>query len=201
MSSLKKKSCPATAEPLFQQSHSFSPWWHAHHQTQGKLCSKTTSGGMAQPRCISSVPPEHLKSAKEQEGQFFALMTLHLHCFRGTIAVSSVQSLSHVWLFETPWTAACQAYLSVTNSRSLLKLMPIQSVMPSNHLILYRPLLLLPSIFPSIRVFSSESVLRIRWPKYWSFSFSPSNEYSGLISFRTDWFDLLAVKSTIAKGK
>ena len=102
------------------------------------------------------------------------------------VTVSSVQSLSHVWLFATPWTAACQASLSITNSRSLLKLMSIESVMPSNCLILCHPLLLPPSIFPSIRVFSNESVLHIRWPKYWSFSFSisPSNEYSGLISFR-----------------
>ena len=101
---------------------------------------------------------------------------------------SSVQSLSRVQLFETPWTAAHQASLTTTNSRILLKLMSIELVMPSNHLILCHPLLLLPSIFPSIRVFSSESVLRIRWPKYWSFSFSisPSNEYSGLISFRID---------------
>ena len=107
----------------------------------------------------------------------------------------SVQSFRHVQLFATPWTAACQAYLSITNSQSLLKLMPIELVMLSNHLILCRPLPLLPSIFPSIGVFSKKSVLRIRWPKYWSFSFSigPSNEYSGLISFRTDWFDLLAV--------
>ena len=98
----------------------------------------------------------------------------------------------------TPWTAACQASLSFTNSRSLLKLMAIESVIPSNHLILCHPLLLLPSIFPSMRVFSKESVL-IRWPKYWSFSFSisPSNEYSGLISFRIDWFDLLAVQGTL----
>ena len=106
-------------------------------------------------------------------------------------ALSSVQLLSHVRLFVTPWTAAHRASLSITNSWSLLKLMAIQSVMPSNHLILCRPLLLPPSIFPSIRVFSSELVLQIRWPKYWSFSFSisPSNEYSGLISFRIDWFD------------
>ena len=111
------------------------------------------------------------------------------------IVISSVQSLSHVQLFVTPWTAAYQASLSITNSRSLLKLMSIKSVMPSNHLILCHPLLLLPSIPPSIRVFSKESVLRMRWPKYWSFSFSisPSNEYSGLVSFRIDRFDLLAV--------
>ena len=107
-----------------------------------------------------------------------------------------VQLLSHVQLFATPWTAACQASLSFTMSWSLLKLMSIESVMPSNHLILCCPLLLLPSIFPSIKVFSNELVLCIRWSKYWSFSFSmsPCNEYSGLISFRMDWFDLLAVK-------
>ena len=111
----------------------------------------------------------------------------------------AVQSLSLVQLFATPWTAAHQAPLSFTNSRSLLKLMAIESVIPSNHLILWHPLLLLPSVFPSIRVFSKVSVLRIRWPKYWSFSFSisPSNEYSGLISFRTDWFDFLADQGTL----
>ena len=99
----------------------------------------------------------------------------------------------------TPWTAAHQTYLSITNSQSLLKLMSIKSVMPSNHLILCHPLLFLPSVFPSIRVFSNESVLRIRWPKYWSFSFSisPSNEYSGLISFRIDWLDLLTVQGIL----
>ena len=108
-------------------------------------------------------------------------------------------SLSHVKLFVTPWTAAFQAYLSFTISQSLLKLMSIDSMMPSNHLILCRPLLLLPLIFPSIRVFSNESALCIRCPKYWSFSCSirPSNEYSGLISFRIDWFDLLAVQWTL----
>ena len=111
----------------------------------------------------------------------------------------SVQSLSHVWLFVTPWTAACQASLSITSSQSLLKLMSIKLVMAFNHLILCCQLLLLPSIFPSIRVFSNESVLCIRCPKYWSvsFSISPSNEYSGLISFRIDWFDLLAVQGTL----
>ena len=116
---------------------------------------------------------------------------------------SSFQSLSHVQLFATPWTAACQASLSFTNSQSLPKLMSIESVMPSNHLILCRPLLLLPSIFPSIRVFSSESVLHIRWPKDQSFSFiiSPSNEYSGLISFRMDWLDLLGVFSNTTVQK
>ena len=111
---------------------------------------------------------------------------------------SSVQSLSRVTLFATPWTTACQASLFNTNSRTLDKPMSIESVMPSNHLILHRPLLL-PSNFPNIRVFSHESVLRIRWPKYWSFSFniSPSNEHPGLISFRMDWLDLLAVQGTL----
>ena len=110
---------------------------------------------------------------------------------------SSVQSLSHVQLFVTPWTAACQTFLS--NSQSLLKLMSIRSLMPSNHLILCCPLLLLPSIFPTIRVFSKESALHIRCPKYWHFNFSisPSSEHSGLISFRMDWLDLLAVQGTL----
>ena len=113
--------------------------------------------------------------------------------------ISSVQSLSCVQLFVTLWTAACQASLSITNSRSLLKLTTIESVMPSSHLILCHPLLFLPSIFPNIRVFSNESVLHIRWPKKWSFSFSisPSNEHSGLISFRMDWLDLFAVQGTL----
>ena len=112
---------------------------------------------------------------------------------------SSVQSLSHVQLFATPWTAAQQASLSITNSQSLLKLISIKLVTPSNYLIFCCSLLLLPSIFPRIRVFSKESVFCIRWPKYWNFSFSisPSNEYLGLISFRIDWFDLLAVQETL----
>ena len=112
---------------------------------------------------------------------------------------SSVQSLSRVQLFVTPWTAACQASLSITNSWSLPKLMSIESVMPSKHLLLCCPLLLLPSIFPSIRVLSNESALCIRWPKYWGFSFSisPSNEYSGLISFRMDWLDHLEVQGIL----
>ena len=114
-------------------------------------------------------------------------------------SVSSVQSFSRVQLFATPWIAAHQASLSNNNSQSLPKLMSIESVMPSNHLILCHPLLLLPSIFPSIRVFSNESTLCIRWPKYWSFSssISPSNEHPGLISFRIDWLDLLAVQGTL----
>ena len=115
------------------------------------------------------------------------------------VQFSSVQSVSHVQLFATSWTAARQASLSIINSQSLLKLMFTELVMPSNHLILLHPLLLPPSIFPSIRVFSNESVLRIRWPKYWNFSFNinPSYEYSGLISFRMDWLDLLAVQGTL----
>ena len=113
--------------------------------------------------------------------------------------LSSVQLFSRVRLFATPWTIGLQASLSITSSRSLLKLTSVVSMMPSNHLILCRPLLLPPSIFPSIRVFSNESALHIKWPKYWSFSFSisPSNEYSGLISFRMDWLDLLAVQGTL----
>ena len=116
-----------------------------------------------------------------------------------SVQFSSVQSLSCVQLFVTLWTAARQSSLSITNSQSLLKLMSIESVMPFNHLILCHPLLLLPSIFPSIRVFSNESILHTRWPKYWSFSFdiSPSNEYSGLIFFRMDWLDLIAVEGTL----
>ena len=115
------------------------------------------------------------------------------------VQFNSVLSLSCVWLFATPWTMAHQAFLSITNSRSSPKPMSIESVMPSNYLILCRPLLLLPSIFPSIRVFSNESALRIRWPKYWRFSFctSPPTEYWGLISFRMDWLDLLAVQGTL----
>ena len=116
-----------------------------------------------------------------------------------SVQFRSVQSLSHVQLFATPWTAARQAFLSITNSWSLLKLMSIESVSPSNHLILCCPLLFPPSIFSSIRVFSKGSVLPIRWPKYWNFGFSmsPSNEYSRLISFRMDWLDLLAVQGTL----
>ena len=115
------------------------------------------------------------------------------------LCFSSVQLLSHVWLFATPWIAAHQASLSITNTRGLLKLMSIESVMPSSHLILGRPLLLLPPIPPSIRVFSNESTLRMRWTKCWSFSFSisPSNEPPGLVFFRMDWLDLLAVQGTL----
>ena len=119
--------------------------------------------------------------------------------YQNQIYYIQFSSVAHVWLFVTPWTTVHQASLSIINSRSLLKLMSIESVMPSNHLIFCHPLLLLPLIFPSIKVFSNESALHIRWPKYWSFSFSisPSNEYSGLISFRIDWLDLLAVQGTL----
>ena len=131
----------------------------------------------------------------------FLYFTVHKHVLFIYLCIffSSVQLLSHVWLFVTPWFAACQASLSITNFWSLPKLMSIESVMPSSHLILCRPLLLLPPIPPSIRIFSNESVLHIRWPKYWSFSFniSPSNEHPGLISFRMDWLDLLAVQGTL----
>ena len=144
----------------------------------------------------------NLAAAADSILHMYCIFFLHssvigcLGCFH---VLSSFQSLSHVPLFLTPWTAACQASLSITNSWSLPKLMSIELVMPSNHLILYLPLLLLPSIFPSIRVFPNESVFRIRWPKYWSFSFniSPSNEHPGLISFRMDWLDLLAVQGTL----
>ena len=167
-------------------------------------------------------PPEHphdpptwslsftsksFQAPKDGNAPFHPIMTLFLVTFYLYFPISiifwhhiqSVQLLSRVWLFAIPWTAARQASLSITNSRSSLKLMSIGSVMPSNHLILCRPLLLPPSIFPSIRVFSDESVLPIRWPKYWSFSLniSPSNEYSELISLRMDWLDLLAVQGTL----
>ena len=125
-----------------------------------------------------------------------SMWTVSLLLVLSVVFVAVVQSLSCVWLFVTPWTAACQTSLSFTISQSLLKFMSIESVMPSIHLILCCLLLLLPSIFLSIRVFT-ESALRIRWPKYWSFSISPFSEYSGLISFRIDWFDFLAVQETL----
>ena len=128
--------------------------------------------------------------------QLFIICKISVHWAVFLEYLPSIQSFGHVLLFVTPWTAARQASPSITNSRSPPKPMSIESVMPANHVIFCRPLLLLPSIFPSIRVFSKESALRIRWPKYWSFSFniSPSNEYSGLISFSIDWFDLFAVQ-------
>ena len=138
-------------------------------------------------------------SAVERKG--FAVGSSHSYSWLSNylLCVVVVQSLSCVWLFATPGTAAHQAFLSITNSWSLLKLISNKSMVPSNHLILCHPLLLLPSIFPSIRVFPNESALCIRWPKYWSFCFSisPSNEYSGLISFRIDWFNLLAVQESL----
>ena len=139
----------------------------------------------------------HLTSDASLDCSISALSTC-LNC-GSFISFSSVQSLSRVGLLAIPWTAARQASLSIKNSRSLLKLMYIESVIPSNHLILCCPLLLPPSIFPSITVFSNESVLHIRWPKHWSFSLSitPSSEYSGLISLRMDWFDLLAIQGTL----
>ena len=131
------------------------------------------------------------------QGNLLLCLTVKVSLFS---SVSSVQSLSRVWLFETPGTVARQVSLFITNSQSLLKLTSIELVMmPSNHLILCCPLLLLPSIFPTIRVFSNESVLHIRWPNYWSFRISPSNVYSALISFRTDWFDLFALQGTLSR--
>ena len=142
------------------------------------------------PVLMASPPPEAPRLSEVQEQQTWTGTSLHPDC--------SVQ-FSRVRLFGTLWTAARQASLSITKSQSPPKPMSIESVIPSNHLILCHPLLLLPSIFPSIRVFSNESVLRIRWPKYWSFSFNigPSNEHPGLISFRMDWLDLLAAQGTL----
>ena len=147
-------------------------------------------------KCFKSGNPEGTLFMRD-EIQTFSPFNILLKVY--TFHFSSVQLLSHVQLFVTPWTAAHQASLSIANSWSLHKLMSIELVMPSNHLVLCCPLLLLSSIFPSIRVFSNESVLHIRWPKYWSFSFSisPSNEYLGLISFRMDWLDLLTVQGTL----
>ena len=139
----------------------------------------------------------NLSSHKHSILMFGRRFSWHLGHFQTDLIAWEIScSATHVQFFVTPWTAARQASLSINNSRSLLKFMSIESVMPSNHLILCRPLLLLPSIFPSIRVFSSESALCIRWPKDWSFSICPSNEYSWLISFRIDWFDPLAVQKT-----
>ena len=159
------------------------------------LSRKYTSGGMGAQvifRCLDSRVACALFKSQ-------ILCFLAIYDYRLVKLSSSVQLLSHIWLFVTPWTAACQASLSITNSWSLLTLTSIGSVMPFNHLILCCPLPLMPSIFPSIRVFSNESALWIRWPNYWSFIFSvsPSNEYSGLVSFRIDWFDLLAVQETL----
>ena len=152
---------------------------------------------------LMGVSKEELQSLLmkvKEEGEKAGLkLNIQITKFMASGPFSSVQSLSYIWLFVTPWTAARQVSLSITNSQSLHQLISIELMMSSNHLILCCPLLLLPSIFPSIRVFYNESVLRIRGPKYWSssFSFSPSNEYSGLISFWIDWFDLLAVQGTL----
>ena len=144
----------------------------------------------------TTIPAPHLDFAIEYR---FPVVTKCLHYAKTLLTLSSVQSLSHVRLFATPWITACQASLSITNSQSLPKLMSIESLLPSSHLILCRPLLFLSPIPPSIRVFSNESTLCMRWPNYWSFSFSisPSNEHSGLTSFRMDWLDLLAVQGTL----
>ena len=151
-----------------------------------------------------SIPPPCL-CPKGERRRNCVFIPWHFDClsqlksFYRLFVISSVQSLSRVWLSVNPWIVALQVSLSIANSRSLLKLMCIESEMPFNHRILGRPLILLPSVFPSIRIFSDESVLRIRWPEYWSFSFSisPSNEHPGLISFRMDWLDLLAVQGTL----
>ena len=148
---------------------------------------------------VVAEPSHNLKKWNSHNHKYFSLLLFISFPNFTTVLIPSVQLLSCVWLFVTPWTAARQASLSITSSQSLLKLMSTESMMPSNPLILCRPLLLLPSISPSIRVFSNESALCIRWPKYWSFSFSisPSNECSELISFRMDWLDLLAVQGTL----
>ena len=145
-----------------------------------------------------TIPSAHLISTLPSSKDIMVMLSFWIDKI---FQLSSFRSLSHVRLFVTPWTAALQASLSITNSQSLLKLVSIESVTPSNYLILCCPLLLLPSVFPNIRVFSSESVLRIRLPKCWSFSFgiSPSNEYSGLISFRIDWFDLAVQTQMVYK--
>ena len=147
-------------------------------------------------RLLGYIRIDNMELSFQRWAVFSSMMEMFYSCLAQCgICIVFVQSLSHARLFVILWRAACQASLSITNSWSLLKLMSIESVMPSNHLSLCLPLLLPPSIFPSIRVFSNESVLHIRWPKYWSFSFniSPSNEHPGLISFRMDWLDLLAV--------
>ena len=169
-------------------------WMEPEEQQPGQEDRKTA--GYTQARQEIHVKSGESKHATNEGG--ILLKTYHQLNIR-TVQFSSVQSFSRVRLFAMPWTAAGQVSLSITNSWSLLTLMSIESVMPSNHLILCHPLLLPSSILPSIRGFSNESALRIRWPKYWSFSFniSPSSEFSGLISFRRDWLDLLAVQGTL----
>ena len=193
-------------------------WSVAYSYTACIMHKNAGSGGDWKPRlCLCSLPnclaqtrvarsPRNTLCLFPREAAFSLIFTKTLYRLAQVPLARSlflqlvlVQSLSHVWLFVTPWTAACQASLSITNSWSLLKLRSIESVMPSIYLILCHPLRLPPSIFPSIRVFSNESVLPMRWPKYWSFSFSisPSHEYSGLISFRMDWLDLPSVQGTL----
>ena len=169
--------------------------WNARSMNQGKLevVKQEMTRRLSKWTELNWTSRKKNKSLMEKGGyKKTTNITLLIH-------FSSVQSRSRVWLFATPWTTACQASLSITNSQSPPKPMSIESVMPSNHLILCRPLLLLPSLFPSIRVFSNESALHINWPKYWSFNFniSPTNEHPGLISFRMDWLDLLAVQGTL----
>ena len=178
----------ATSHSLFTFMHRRGKW-----QPTPVFLPRESQGWQSLVGCLlwGSTESDMTEATRQQQQQLNTLCYLFF--------LSSVQSLSHVWLFATLWTAACQASLSITNSQSLLKLMSISSVMPSNHLILCHPLLLPPSLFPSIRVFSNELVLHIRWPKYWSISFniSPSNEHSGLILFRKDWLNLLAVQRTL----
>ena len=176
---------------MLQQKHSAHNSSTTHGYSFLPMKQVSIEGGMEKPACVFNSLFLLLPSPPGP-----CLFLTHSASFLQYV-FRSVQLLSRVRLFVTPWTAAHQASLSITNYRSLLKLMPIESVMPSNHLILCHPLLRLPSIFPSIRVFSNESILHIRWPKYWSFSICPSNEYSGLISFRIDWFDFLAFQEIL----
>ena len=180
------QSCPTLCDPMNQSTPGFPV---PHHLSESAQVHVHWIGG--------SIQPFHPRSPSSPSASIFP--SIRVFSNESALRINQlVQWLSRVWLFAIPWTAAHQAFLSIINSQSLLKLMSINSVMPSNHLILCCPLLLTPSIFPSIGVFSNEFVL-IRWPKYWSFNFSisPSNEYSGLISFRMDQFDLLAVQGTL----
>ena len=178
--------CPTICDPM----DCSMPDFPVHHQLLGKKITTVFTRGWGKGKiellfcCLMGIEFQFCKMKK---------------FWRSVMISSSVQSLSRVQLFATPWTAALQASLSITNSWSSTKPMSMELVMPSNHLILCHPLLLLPSVFPSIRVFSNESALRIRWTKYWNFSFniSPTNEHPGLISFRMDWLDLLAVQGTL----
>ena len=167
------------------------------HLWRASVCLTAWPGLHRRPSYFSRILSQDLQGLNIGHGSCWYMV--ETYTTQESNQFSSVQLLSHIWLFATPRTAARQASLSITNSPSLLKLMSVELVMPSNHFILCHSLFLLPSIFPSIRVFSNESALRIRWPNYWSFSFniSPSNEYSGLIFFKMDWLDLLAVRGTL----